>query len=147
MHLPLNIYDAALETMQLHAQQDFPNECCGFLYGEETDGERIIMLAKPVLNNKEGDQRRRFEISPLDYMRAEQYALNNGLTLLGVYHSHPQHPAIPSEHDLKQAMPWFSYIILSVMDGKTDHLRSWQLNEDKTNFIEEKISHKHHQHG
>jgi proteasome lid subunit RPN8/RPN11 len=62
-------------------------------------------------------------------MKAEQYALLYDTTLIGVYHSHPQHPAIPSEHDLKQALPFFSYIIVSVLDGKSDNLFSWRLNE------------------
>ena len=72
-------------------------------------------------------------------MRAERFALANDLSLLGVYHSHPNHPAIPSIHDLKQAVPFFSYIIISVMDGKFNTLRSWQLNEETGQFDEEKV--------
>ncbi|MCB0397861.1 MAG: M67 family metallopeptidase, partial [Flavobacteriales bacterium] len=120
-----------------HAQDTFPNECCGFMYGHEND-VRTVTEARLVDNSKEGDQRRRFEISGKDYMDAEKYALEKGMTLLGVYHSHPQHPAIPSEHDRKQALPWFSYTIVSVMDGKVDHTRSWQLDETKQ-FTEEEL--------
>lgn len=143
MPQPLSIGEIAWDTMKNHAESDFPNECCGFLYGNETGSERVITLAEPVANSKEGDQRRRFEIAPQIYIRAEQFALSNNISLLGVYHSHPQHPAIPSEHDLRQAMPWFSYVIISVMDGKYDHIRSWQLDEDNTRFIEENINSKH----
>jgi len=125
--------------MRQHAEEHFPDECCGFLYGHDNDVSRNIMQAVPVLNAKEGDKRRRFEISPQDYMKAERYALQQQTTLLGVYHSHPQHPAIASEHDLKQAMPYFSYVILSVMDGKTADIKSWQLNEANTAFAEETI--------
>ncbi len=75
-------------------------------------------------NHKEGDQRRRFEISDLDYMKAERHAAKEGLTLLGVYHSHPLHPAIPSEHDHTVAMPFFSYLIVSVQTEGTAHVRS-----------------------
>ena len=71
-------------------------------------------------------------------MQAENFAEENGLTLLGVYHSHPNSPAIPSEHDRISAQPYFSYIILSVFDGKYSHARSWQLNDDYQ-FEEEKI--------
>jgi len=130
--------DEAKLNMQQHAEASFPDECCGFLYGNENDHIRKITEAIPVLNSKEGDKRRRFEIHPLDYMKAERYAMENGLTFLGIYHSHPQHPAIPSVHDLKQAVPFFSYPILSIMDGKLDHLRSWQLN-DNQEFEEERI--------
>jgi proteasome lid subunit RPN8/RPN11 len=141
--LPLNIDPSAESVMRTHAEQDFPNECVGFFYGQDTAEGRKITLARPIINSKEGDQRRRFEVSPIDYMKAEQYALINDLTLLGVYHSHPQHPAIPSEHDLLQALPFFSYVILSVMDGQIDHIRSWRLSEAgqfEEEFIEKEIA-------
>lgn len=125
----VKIDPAALEVMYNHAKSAFPNECCGFMYGE--DGVvRSIDEAVIVDNSKEGDQRRRFEISPLDYMKAEQYALKTGKTLLGVYHSHPNHPAIPSIHDLKQAVPFFSYAIISVMNGEIEDITSSRLTDD-----------------
>lgn len=127
----------AEQTIREHGEKDFPNECVGFLYGTDKNGIRHIELAKPIVNSKEGDQRRRFEISPIDYMKAEQYALIHQTTLLGVYHSHPQHPAVPSEHDLKQALPFFTYIIVSVMDGKSDLLTSWRLSDTEHKFEQE----------
>ena len=141
--MKLIIQPEAYRTMSEHAENDFPDECCGFMYGHETDEARTIMIAVPVINTKEGDKKRRFEISGIDYMRAEQYALKNNIDLLGVYHSHPQHPAIASEHDLKQAVPFFSYVILSVMEGTTADIKSWKLNEENTQFIEEEIAHVH----
>ena len=134
----LSISEEALKVMHQHAEKTFPNECCGFFYGK--DGEiRLIEQANIVDNSKEGDQRRRFEVSPLDYLKAERYATENNTTLLGVYHSHPNHPAKPSIHDLKQAVPFFSYIIISVMDGKVDDTTSWQLNNQGEEFEEEAI--------
>jgi proteasome lid subunit RPN8/RPN11 len=127
----------AEQIIREHAEKDFPNECVGFLYGTEKDGVRNIELARPIINSKEGDQKRRFEVSPIDYMKAEQYALLNDTTLIGVYNSHPQHPAIPSEHDLKQALTFFSYIIVSVLDGKSDKLFSWRLNDAEDKFEQE----------
>ena len=129
----------AIETMVTHLEDSFPNEGCGFIYGKNNEGQKLVYQAVPVINSKTGDQRRRFEISPLDYMKAERYALENELELLGVYHSHPQHPAVPSEHDLKQAVPVFSYPILSIQDGKFDHIRSWYL-DDSGSFSEEALS-------
>ena len=140
--LPIQISEAAYHTMKAHAEAAYPNECCGFFYGQEGEVRQIVE-AREVVNSKEGDQRRRFEVSPLDYLRAEQYADAAGLTLLGVYHSHPEHPAIPSEHDLRQAVPFFSYIILSVKSAQTVDLRSWQLNAEGA-FEEENIKQQVH---
>lgn len=116
--------------MRQHAINDFPNECCGFFFGNG-DEERIVTRVLPVENSKDGDQRRRFQISPIDYMKAERFALEHHITLLGIYHSHPLHPAIPSEHDRVAAMPWFSYIILSVNAEHVLDVTSWQLNNEQ----------------
>ncbi len=127
------------ELMIEDAVNSFPDECCGFMFGrEETDGTRVILDILVVDNSKEGDKRRRFEIAASDYMIAEQHALDHDWILLGVYHSHPNHPAIPSEHDRVAAQPYFSYLILSVMDKEVVGLRSWLLN-DKQQFEEEKV--------
>lgn len=135
----LIIESLADETMRKDAISQFPNECCGFFYGDDTEEHRIAKVAVPVINAEEGSQKRRFEISPFDYMKAEAYALNNNTTLLGVYHSHPQHPAIASEHDLKFAMPFFSYIIYSVLDSKIDDVKSWILDDKDETFIEQTV--------
>ena len=134
----MHIEMAAIETMKEDAISSFPNECCGFLFGKETGGERIIVEARVVDNAKMGDRRRRFEIRPKDYLEAERYAEQEGSLLLGVYHSHPNHPAIPSEHDRLAAQPYFSYVILSVLDREYAGLRSWRLNDTKQ-FEEENI--------
>lgn len=134
----IQIDEKAATSMYKHAKEAFPNECCGFLYGIEKN-ERIINLAIPVANSKKGDQSRRFEISPFDYIKAEQFALDTGTQLLGIYHSHPNHPAIASEHDLKVAMPFFSYVIVSVMDGIIEDIKSWKLKDDERFFEEETV--------
>jgi proteasome lid subunit RPN8/RPN11 len=120
------------------AVNTFPDECCGFLFGTETASDRILTDALVVVNVKEGDKRRRFQISPRDYLQAERYAEENNLLLLGVYHSHPNHPAIPSETDRLSAQPYFSYVIISVLNNDIITLRSWVL-DDTAQFEEEKI--------
>ena len=134
----ITLYENVVEAINRHAVETFPFECCGFLYGDETTG-RFISQAAPVTNSKEGDQRRRFEISPLDYLRAEGFALKTNTQLLGIYHSHPNHPAIASQHDLELAMPFFSYVIVSVMEGTAVDIKSWKLKEDTREFQEEEI--------
>lgn len=141
MSYQLSLAPEAEQYILQQLEADFPNEGCGFFYGtEENEGQlRYVLLAEAVINSKEGDQRRRFEISPLDYMKAEKKALELGLNLLGIYHSHPNHPAIPSIHDLKQAVPYFSYIILSVQEGQAAELTSWRLNEERGEFEAEEV--------
>jgi proteasome lid subunit RPN8/RPN11 len=129
--------EEAREKMLEQAKLIFPDECCGFLFGtEDAEGNRLVLEMTAVNNSREGDKRRRFEIGAKDYMRAERYAAEKDILLLGVYHSHPNHPAIPSEHDRVAAQPYFSYIIVSVMQGNIDHVRSWRLN-DEARFEEE----------
>ena len=139
MFKELQIVKEAVDVSYDDSLKSFPNECCGFLYGKESGEDRLITKAVPVVNSKEGDQKRRFEISPFEYMKAEQYALANDLTLLGVYHSHPNHPAIASVHDHAKAMPYFSYVIVSVMDGQIDDIKSWRLTDDGKKMFEEPV--------
>jgi proteasome lid subunit RPN8/RPN11 len=140
MSSTIQINDKARQVINEHAKTTFPYECCGFLYGKEDKNGRQITEAIVAPNSKEGDQRRRFEISPFDYMKAEQYALQNDTQFLGIYHSHPNHPAIASEHDLAKAMPFFSYVIVSVMEGEIADTKSWKLKEDERVFLEEEVS-------
>ena len=135
----LLIENTEKQEMIDHAENTFPDECCGFLFGAEENGSRKITCIKPAENVKAGDKMRRFEISPLDYLKAERYAEENKLALLGIYHSHPDHPAIPSEYDREAAQPYFSYIILSVLNRKFNALRSWKLN-DEFQFDEENVN-------
>jgi len=127
----LIIEQEVLAVMEQDALNAFPNECCGFFFGKEEGESRLVLEALPVKNTKEGDQRRRFKIEHESYMKAEKHAFGKGIALLGIYHSHPLHPAIPSEHDRSQAMPWFSYIILSVEEEAVVDVTSWQLNDSR----------------
>ena len=134
----LNISAPARRQMIEDALRTFPDECCGFMFGSENEEVRPISAITVVDNSKEGDKRRRFEIRPTDYLRAEQYAEENGLALLGIYHSHPNHPSVPSEHDRVAAQPYFSYVIISIYERQFRSLQSWQLNE-QSQFQEEEI--------
>ena len=125
----INLLPEPYEIIVHDAQNSFPNECCGFLFGTETGHQRNITHALVVNNAKEGDKKRRFEISARDYLHAERFASEQELTLLGIYHSHPLHPAIPSEHDRVAAQPFFSYVIVSVMPNGVAETLSWRLNE------------------
>lgn len=135
----LILLEEAKATIIRDAETSYPYECCGFMYGNDTN-DRVITKAIPVNNVKEENRERRFQIDPVEYIKAEEFADDNDLTLIGIYHSHPEHPAIPSEHDLKRALPFFSYIIASVKGRKVVDILSWRLNDD-AQFEEEKVIH------
>ena len=134
------IEQPVLEAMIADGKRSFPDECCGFLFGREEGNNRILTSVLVVNNSKQGDKRRKFEIAARDYLLAERYAEEQQLALLGVYHSHPDAPPVPSEHDRLAAQPYFSYVILSIVKGQYAGLRSWQLN-DQFVFEEEKTEH------
>ncbi len=138
MKTSIKLTDQVVNDIIIDAVSNYPNEGCGFLFGTD-NGTRTIVHFEPVSNTKEGDKRRRFEISPIDYLRAEQSAIDKGLDLLGIYHSHPDHPAIASVHDLEKALPFFSYIIVSVLNGKADHIFSWRLFDKYRSYYQEEL--------
>jgi proteasome lid subunit RPN8/RPN11 len=125
--------DAAIRA---HGAETYPNECCGALIGR--DGVVTETLALP--NTTEEGPRRRFMVRPQDYRSAEKRASELGGELLGFYHSHPDHPARPSQYDLDHAWPFFSYVIVSVREGVSGDMTSWRLREDRSAFDQEDLS-------
>jgi len=133
------IIDITLKDLIVkHAKKTYPFECCGFLFGYDNE-DREITEVMPISNNKKGDQRKRFEIAPLDYLNAEKYAINKDFALLGVYHSHPDHSAKASKYDLDHAVPFFSYIITSIYNSEYHDFKSYQLDLNENKFFEENI--------
>jgi len=133
---------SVLKEIQLHLEVEYPNEGCGFLFGTDSHRSRHITRMMKVENRSLENQRRRFLIDPLDYLKAERFAQQHHLQLLGIYHSHPDHPAIPSDNDLEYAQPYFSYFIHSIEKGKMAGTRSYRFVNGE--FIEEKFSiHQH----
>lgn len=112
-------------------------ERCGFLFGMDRAEDRIVYDLMAVPNVSSGDRRRTFEISAASYLAAEALAEEKSLQLVGIYHSHPGSPAIPSRHDLNSAQPFFSYVILSIHGGETAAVQSWRLG--MTGHFEEEI--------
>lgn len=125
--------DAAIRA---HGRETFPHECCGAMLGR--DG--VVVEAFRLPNTTEEGPRRRFLVRPDDYRQAENRAREAGLDLLGFYHSHPDHPAQPSQYDLDHAWPSFSYVIVSVMAGEDKLLTSWRLQDDRSAFDEETVA-------
>jgi proteasome lid subunit RPN8/RPN11 len=119
-------------AIRLHGEQTFPHECCGALVG----GNGRVTSAVALPNTTEEGPRRRFLVRPSDYQLAERRASELEGELLGFYHSHPDHPARPSQFDLDHAWPNFAYVIVSVMSGSATDMTVWFLKEDRSSFDE-----------
>jgi proteasome lid subunit RPN8/RPN11 len=120
-----------------HGAETFPHECCGALIGDSASGRVAAAIALP--NTTEEGPRRRFLVRPSDYRFAEQRASELGGELLGFYHSHPDHPAQPSQFDLDHAWPTFAYVIVSVMSGAAEAMTVWYLEDDRSTFEEGRL--------
>jgi proteasome lid subunit RPN8/RPN11 len=135
----INIPNRLIKRINKHGEQTYNEECCGALIGNMIEQSFNIKELLEFNNERNENRERRYLISPKQYMQSEKLAADKNLTLLGFYHSHPDHPAIPSQFDTEHALPWFIYIIVSVQKGKAEKLTSWKLKEDRTVFEEIKI--------
>ena len=133
----LIITKIVIDAIRAEGEASYPNECCGFLFGHCADGgESVVTAVSPVVNAREdGEKYHRFVIEPEDSIKAELYAQKTDLTILGIYHSHPDHIAEPSEYELTHALPFYSYIIVAVEQGKSAALTSWKLSDDAKKFL------------
>ena len=139
---PLTITSGVDAAIRIHGQQTYPHECCGALVGR--DGAVTAVVALP--NTTDEGPRRRFMVRPSDYQLAERRATELGGELLGFYHSHPDHPARPSQYDLDHAWPTFAYIIVAVADGTATDMTVWHLQEDRSRFEEGSLKHGENSH-
>ena len=130
-----------LEEIRRHGECDYPHECCGLMIGRfGREGRKVITEIYPISNAREEEAKRnRFLIRPEELMRGERYARKRGLDVVGFYHSHPDHPAVPSAYDLEHAWPTYSYIIVSVREGRATDLLSWEMEADRSKFNPEQI--------
>ena len=134
--MSLKIKSELVERINKHIEAAYPGEGAGFLLGTDGDVNEVL----PLDNAREEEARHnRFLITPEDYLKAELKAAGLGVDLIGVFHSHPDCPNVPSEYDREWAQPYFSYIISRVDQGKTVSHRSWRLVEDRSKYDEEEI--------
>ncbi len=150
--LELGISAELAEKIREHGIETYPYECCGALLGTDYDGlandpkresrkvSREVLSLFPLVNRRDDSPRNRFAVTPDDVREAEKAASAQGLEVIGWYHSHPDHPAKPSDFDRDHAWPWYSYIIVSVHTGVPQDMTSWRLKDDRSGYLEEKIS-------
>jgi proteasome lid subunit RPN8/RPN11 len=136
----LHIPEELIAQIQAHGVQHYPEEGAGLILGKYEGGRRTAEYLIQLKNSSQPDSRHnRYLIEAKDVLAGEVQAEKLGLDVIGVFHSHPDHPAQPSDFDLEWALPNFSYIITSVCAGKAVSSRSWRLSDDG-NFVEEGLS-------
>ena len=125
-------------AIQKAGAEAYPNECCGILFGGEDGDDHVVKSLRAIDNARESDEQyHRFLITAEDMMQAELEARKLGLEIVGFYHSHPDHPARPSDYDREHALPFYSYIILRVAEGKPEQMTSWRLQLSREAFDSE----------
>jgi proteasome lid subunit RPN8/RPN11 len=133
--------------MQTHAESTYPEECCGLLLGHLRGDVKTLVEVLATQNSwgddevddfqaiessaqRKSSKRNRFSIAPKVMLQAQKDARDRNLDIIGIFHSHPDHPAVPSEFDRAIAWQQYSYIIVSVQQGKACDLKSWSLNDE-----------------
>ena len=132
----LRISNELVTQINAHVEEAYPEEGDGFLIGDEGEVKEILALPNA---REDAARHNRFLITPEEYLKAELKADSLGLSLIGVFHSHPDCPNVPSEYDREWAQPFFSYIITRVDEGSVTSHRSWRLTEDRAKYEEEEI--------
>jgi proteasome lid subunit RPN8/RPN11 len=135
----LSLSPRHLEAICRHGEATYPEECCGFLLGTTAGGETAVERTVPVENERPDSRHNRFVIQPETVLAAHKEARTLGLDVVGYYHSHPDHPARPSEFDREHAWPGLSYLIVAVANGEAQDARSWRLSDDRERFEEEEV--------
>lgn len=131
----MKIAPALLTAIHQHLEAGYPHEACGVLLGR---GQTVTEIV-PATNTRTDSAHNRYLIDPRDYMRIERDADQRGLQVLGIYHSHPDCPARPSQYDLDHAWPDLTYLIVSVMQGKATENLAWRLRDDRSQFDPEPV--------
>lgn len=134
LHIPKAVLDDIIE----HLRATYPEEGCGLLIGKVEMEERYVLKVR-LTRNTHSDRRSRYTIDPMAMFHAERGAESEGLEVFGVFHSHPDRPSEPSEHDKGTALDTFIYLIIEVSKGEPGEMRAWKYLDDKRGFVEEEI--------
>jgi len=142
MRIPRKVF----REIHAHSEATYPEECCGLLIAEGSADAAAAPRSKKMItesirmnNAYEGSKHNRYNMDPLDFFKADRAVSQRGLTIAGIYHSHPEYPASLSKFDLKHAFPWYSYVVISVLKGRAGETKSWILREDHESAFEEEM--------
>ena len=134
--MPLKIGAGDVGHIHDHAREAYPEECAGAIVGMDVGEMKIVVDVWRAENTHDDERSRRFLIEPLQIKKFEEMAAERDMDLLGFYHSHPDHPAEPSEYDREHAWPYYSYVIASVSGENIDDMRCWVLKDDRSGYTE-----------
>jgi proteasome lid subunit RPN8/RPN11 len=138
--LTLKIGRGDVGNIHRHAEETYPEECAGALVGMDVGGGmKIVVDVWRAENTHEEERSRRFLIEPLKIKEFEERARERDMDILGFYHSHPDHPAEPSEYDREHAWPYYSYVIASVAQDGVKDMKSWVLRDDRSGYEQEEL--------
>ena len=127
----LKISRSKYDSLRQHGEETYPHECCGVLLGRMDGDARVVTSVARCGNTRSDSPQNRYHIDPKELIRIQREGRERGEDIVGFYHSHPDHPARPSQYDLDHAWPFFSYVIVSVREGVSGDMTSWRLREDR----------------
>ena len=137
--MPLRLTQSQIESIRSHGEETYPYECCGFLIGDVDGDVTIVDEVIQASNTRDDSPNNRYAIDPHQLQAVDNEARKRRLGVVGIYHSHPDVAAKPSEFDREHACPWYCYAIVSVVKGKSQELLNWKLDEDGSRFIEDPL--------
>ena len=135
----LKIPNTVLREIYDHTEASYPNECCGLMVGTMDSDTRTVHTFRKCKNLNTERARDRYDLDPLDMLRTQREFQDGPWDIIGIYHSHPDHPSRPSQTDTDRAWPNYSYIIISVQKGTVASANTWVLNETERKFYEEPL--------
>jgi proteasome lid subunit RPN8/RPN11 len=135
--MSLRLSESLVEEIRRQGEQAYPAECCGVLAGRMGEIKDVLQLV--AMANRRTDDPHRYLIAPDDLRRTTAALHEEGLDVLGFYHSHPDHPAAPSAFDVEHAWPWYSYVILQVEAGHAREVAVWVLADDRSEMGRESL--------
>jgi len=138
--MKINIPEDILKQIHNHGEQAYPEEGAGLMLGTVRDEDRAVKHLLFLDNAREqGARHNRYLITAEDMLQGEREAERLDLSIVGIFHSHPDHPNQPSDFDREHALPWYSYLITKVEQGQALEARCWRLKDDRSGFDQEEI--------
>lgn len=127
------------DSIYQHAEEIYPFECCGFLIGKVVKEHYQIYDVLRAKNTRSDSAQNRYQIDPRELYEVDRSMQSHGLGVVGIYHSHPDVPCVPSEYDREHACPWYCYLIVSVVNGRSSNMKNWRLRDDMSAFDEDNL--------